>query len=820
MSNSLMYEVEMNSFNSDHRCDNDFGDNLALGLFDGISIKKFIIEEDYKKTGLMPIINQYYQNRFVFEGKNSALINQTFLIYKNYQDEESKNTIETFINNEKWNFQFITFVYVNNQSDELSFSQRYNEYLSLEDSNKICIFDTLDNCSFISIIKTENYQEGLDLLLKLGFSISNNYCYSLVSLNKKYVNCEEEKINIKINMTIRNYQNFFELGKKIDNEFLPTSKGYNLGNTDAFVVYENITVDRLYRLFCENGLFNNKSKLLLEATFSISTHITKRLSKEFNEFSPISINDLRWEKNKIDGFYEKMNNIKNSNSIGNEFLYHLYSLIGVLKKVINYNYNNLPFLSIYPSLEVFINELEKIKFDSVLALSLDAYYKYLNVAKSVVELVINSSYHTHHDAISNIENNEISGKIITFYNLFTYNLVQAFVLNGGDEYKYGFLVAPQLLKKTEVNVLNNSNEPKNRLLIVHIPINQIYNICNVLISLVHECGHFIGDKTRAREYRLTKINEIIVSCCSEVVFNNPTPFKNIEGGKIYMYIKYYFESKIAKDLQTILEGTASDAKYLAIYNNSVRDKLLIRLSSQKDIYIKELRDLYAQTISNKNHNSNYDSNNAEQYLELMENVDAFEKHLSSNYDLLISDSDFTLNVITYTVFTMLRECFADLFAIVICDLDFNEYLHAFIYSNYGIEKEKYSKQICTRAALVYTVVGWNLEEVEVEDDYEHLSKIIDKHKRALSGERVDNTDLFIVRPFHIQIVWDNVIDYLKECHKELVKVIGNDQKGILKDIKEMYGQLATLLNDGDSSCYYNIDEVMNLINNQIYKFKK
>lgn len=824
MSNSIMYEIEMNSFNSGESEKNGFGEFLALGLFDGISINKFLIDKDSNETnsGLMPVIDQYYKNRIKFEKNNTLFKNQTFLIFKNYINDENKKNIENFMNSTDWNFQFITFSYINTKSNKLKFTEKFATYLELEKSKKICIFDTLDNCSFISIVKAKSYREGLDILLQLGFEQFNNYCFSLATLNSEYHECEEEHVSIKINMIVKNYNEL----KKLENEIKPTNKGYNLGNTDAFVTYENITVSELYKLFTNEGPFNNQKKDLLNATFSINTHITNTVKNNFNSYTPEIINNTEIKKIILEGFHKKIAEIKYSNSIGNEFIYHLYGVIDVLRQVVNYDCCEFPFLSIYPSLKILIKELNNVDFTNASGLSLDQYYIYLNVVKKVIELVTNSSYHTHHDAISNIESNQICGKIITFYNIFVYKMVKAFTsenIEFYDKHDYGFLIAPQLYKKTEIRVLNNSPKPKDRLLIVNIPINQIYNISNVLISLVHECGHFIGDNIRNREFRLIKVNEIIAYYCSEIVFYHSCKISSNDDEKeVCNFIKSYFWIVVHKLLEQLTGDRMKDYSYLSIYESEIRDNLTDYIIHHKVEMISDLKHLFEKSVFNKDTNPSYEPADPEQYLKLVDLIGKFTDFISTNYDILFRDSNDSLKVITFTVFTILRECFADLFAIVILNLNYSEYLEAFFNSNYGVEETIYKKQFYTRAALVCHVMGWsekNIDEKFVK--IKEYAKQIDEQIYYISTGGMENSKRrhYIVKPFHMQYVWEATVEYLKECNESLNKTIKNEKKDLLKNAQSIYDKINCLFRGDIEEQNYNIDEVMDLINYYIYSFE-
>ena len=130
--------------------DNFFNTYLSLGWCDSISIKEADI--DFKNgCGIKSIVNFFYKERIELKeeanknNSNNISNNQMFFLYKN-------DNCKAFFENDCWNFQFITFVYIK-EKDEIkgSFEEKYARYLKLENEN-LKIFDTLDNASFIAII--------------------------------------------------------------------------------------------------------------------------------------------------------------------------------------------------------------------------------------------------------------------------------------------------------------------------------------------------------------------------------------------------------------------------------------------------------------------------------------------------------------------------------------------------------------------------------------------------------------------------------------------------------------------------------------------
>ena len=166
--------------------------------------------------------------------------------------------------------------------------------------------------------------------------------------------------------------------------------------------------------------------------------------------------------------------------------------------MVHLKYCDYAYLSIFPSLNILKDNFGFLINNNVSKYELRNLYSYIRNAEKLIDLVSNSSYHTAHDTILKYEHNEICGKIVTFYNVYLNKLVKEISTNCNNEYRYSFLVVPQLCTHIVVKVINDENlknngtlNPGDRVLLVKIPVNDIYNIPDVLISLTHESGHFI-----------------------------------------------------------------------------------------------------------------------------------------------------------------------------------------------------------------------------------------------------------------------------------------------------------------------------------------
>ena len=239
-----IYILKMNEIYN--KSSTDFvDDSLSLGWCDSISIKKEEINLG-NKEGLESVIDYFYKEKNTSKKENDITNNQMFFLFK---DEN----VDTFFNNNNWNFQFVTFVYVKDKTPpKNTFNKKYSDYLKYENEN-LKIFDTLDNASFIAITRSLKYKEGLQNVLNLSFGISDNYCFTSVCLNNKYHEVNQvERLNLKINFSINDYSNFYRKEKLLFPQNFRHTNGYHLGNKDGYYSYSKVTVENIYDIY--NGI--------------------------------------------------------------------------------------------------------------------------------------------------------------------------------------------------------------------------------------------------------------------------------------------------------------------------------------------------------------------------------------------------------------------------------------------------------------------------------------------------------------------------------------------------------------------------------------
>lgn len=812
--------------------DNFSNTYLSLGWCDSISIKEADI--DFKNgCGIKSIVNYFYKERIELkeeDNKNNSdniSNNQMFFLFKN-------DNCKVFFENDCWNFRFITFVYIK-EKDEIkgSFEEKYARYLKLENEN-LKIFDTLDNASFIAITKSLNYEEGLQKVLELSFGLDDNYCFTSVCLNKEYklkeirndedeiINkkIEAEKLDLKINFSINHYIEFFEKEKDLFPQYFENKKGYHLGNKDAYYKYVNISIKNIYEIyeFIKQNLSNiSEFTFFINSSIEISSDSLGEVNKKFIELKDNKQNDksgnnyeLTSRLNGLSSIKDKISKIVDDSIYVSELKYNLLYIISNLEKMIYLDYCDYAFLSIYPSLNVFKDHFAFIMHSNVKRMELKDMYAYVRGAEELINLVSNSSYHTAHDTILKYEHNEICGKIVTFYNAYLNRIVYDITTN--DDFKYSFLVVPQLCTHISVNVINNENsnddimQPGNRVLLVKIPINDIYNIPDVLISLTHESGHFIGNQMRCRKERFDILNDILANIVVNRFFegliddNNQNQKETIEILQEYLYqsvlnkCEFYkkdFITKYGKTYENTMYYLANYEKYILI--NIIRD-----LYEKRDDILNQFIGRYEEIILRKK-----DEMLIVKQIEFMKKI---KQKMYDNSLYFTSKSTNSLYFDMNKVLKVMRECFADLFAIKVLGINHDNYLKELFNNFYEIGKIDVDKSIYLRAALVCETLDWKIIK---SNDFQVFIDEIENIRNIMINDD-NNKNIEILRPFGMKKIFNKTISYLKQCNELF-------EKNKFKANK--YQDLFHKLKYEDSDEAY-LSRVMNIINKKIDEFRK
>lgn len=804
-----IYILKMNEIYN--KSSTDFvDDSLSLGWCDSISIKKEEINLG-NKEGLESVIDYFYKEKNTSKKENDITNNQMFFLFK---DEN----VDTFFNNNNWNFQFVTFVYVKDKTPpKNTFNKKYSDYLKYENEN-LKIFDTLDNASFIAITRSLKYKEGLQNVLNLSFGISDNYCFTSVCLNNKYHEVNQvERLNLKINFSINDYSNFYRKEKLLFPQNFRHTNGYHLGNKDGYYSYSKVTVENIYDIY--NDLKENIASI---SEFSISINSSITIDEEFLELKErvntvSTIDNTNERKRALQQIKNSLSDIKDNLIYVLELKYNLLYLISNLNKMVHLKYCDYAYLSIFPSLNILKDNFGFLINNNVSKYELRNLYSYIRNAEKLIDLVSNSSYHTAHDTILKYEHNEICGKIVTFYNVYLNKLVKEISTNCNNEYRYSFLVVPQLCTHIVVKVINDENlknngtlNPGDRVLLVKIPVNDIYNIPDVLISLTHESGHFIGNEMRCRKSRFKYLNiilaNIVLNSFFKGIINEQMNSEQIKGIHIIQELLYettlskceFYEKKFENENK----GNNDLLYYLANYDKYILKNIIKDINEEKNGILSKLGSYYEDII--------LANNNSQLVLNSIELIKDFKNKINLNSYYFINRTKKSLYFDMHSVLKIMRECYADLFAIKLLGIDCDNYLKELYNNHYKIGKIDINKSFYLRAALICEVLEW--DTVKNQKNYNIITDINDIRGHLNNIKCInEKSNVEILRPFNLGGVWLNTVNYLKECRDLFEQESNNSMKNCYNLFKE--------LNEVNFNENY-LSHIMNIINREIDDFRE
>ena len=413
-------------------------------------------------------------------------------------------------------------------------------------------------------------------------------------------------------------------------------------------------------------------------------------------------------------------------------------------------------------------------------------------------------------------------KLYAFYTAYVYKVVNYLNKFFGSKNSYEFMLYPGMNEQLRVKRIFYSPYDKNRLLLVEIPEKQIFNPKHMMITLCHEIGHFVGSKLRRRQSRFDHLKDAIGRTIILYIFLNRTTKKIITKDSLeYLLEKLTFEfnKEIAKEVLNVKNewnekhfDTILHSEYLeSIFINGINSFLTICLFDENNV-LEEAFITYL--ISNPNE---IEANQIhKQKKEFLKCTKSFIYNMQSTF-IKCGEKTSEVDEIVEIIFNIIKESFADLVSIMILNLSYKDYYESIFRSMsvYRIEDLIISQAMIRMAIVTETMISnndsplnlyWDLElmksdyQCEVNRDMKiFLNEIILYHNRMVRDEspysRLKDMDANSV----LNVFWDKellniLVDYLSECLITFDDHIIEEQKKILKEIKNDFNNIVS----GDS----------------------
>lgn len=690
-------------------------------------------------------LDEIYKNNIELSGD----LQQVFYLL---HDKDDKDFINKAQSN---NFLSIFFITLSYNRIETGFDL-IKKYLinSKNEFNDISVYETLDNYDLIVLCRGDSIQDiecrfkdYLDKCLENKNiyirDIYKMYTTHYTKINGDTINDNEE--NIKIQFSLKNSFNPDELKKQ-----LPcvnyTMNNIN-GSKDIYINMTNIKTSDLFSLYKTNnespGVFSLKSDFRRKYITSTNLKFLTKIDDDFYKY-------YNWGKNDdvSDLFKEYIKNINFSDiEIRSLYKLDLKRVLNAMSNVLELSLSDYSFLSLYLGIKKFLQKLNEIKKDPKLdyytRLFLESCFSIINTSSAT-----QIGYYPKQEYVSKeiIAPSELMSFYSSFLWIMTSTIISIEKLAGATSNpEFTFCLTPSIRENVVVKGLfMEDNKINDRLLLVDIPIENVYKPDIMLFSLCHEASHYTGELVRLREERLNYIYKTYAIYLLDSI---------LYGVDSELLKKYPISSDIEKMFHSNVNDIVRRTK-LPYYSESVNN--ILKEATQNILLelLYSLRDMFHYYITK--------DNIAEESREV---ISIFNR-IKNNIINMTFNNSYVEKI--ECILEMFSESYADLFAILFL----------------GIDKEKYDDFItvaCREESLSNIESDYVLIRVLANYyangfDESNLSGKIAKQKKVYEEYKSSskNTPIkFLSTVFENAGMLANLISYLEECRRSYNKIYGN-----------------------------------------------
>lgn len=742
MENQQMFRIELIKrfdFTTASSVTNEY---YSFGQFDFINIEPIIVEPNLKN--LIKNYNDFYLND---TNKNK----HTQIIYGYLDQNQSSDFFEKQC---EWTYQVISIISANNE-----YIKEYKNK-STDDLHYI-ILKTLDKNNFILILRSKRISDSIEFLSQLASNNNKqfNIIYSIISIKNNFLDTSNtsktdyafinETISVTINFKIADINKFKEFVNNLTKCLITANityySHYFLGNTDYEIIIPKID-SKLFLSYHKNkAILNNES--LNQCIKYMHSHISDAGENQIIETKQSNIDTTNIDTTDKQTF-EQISHLKKfvlENSKDSEINAVIIKILELLNQLLSYNDNHIEIIKfILPTVYEYVIQMHNGNLDTTRRKynALDELYGEVN------NLVVNT-FHTGHDPFIFPESYFSSNKLICFYLNYLQRLKSIYA---DESIRYEFIISPSLNTTTQVISLSKQDNNLNRLLAVHIPIIDLYDLKTSLVALTHEAGHFLPkDSLRMRQLRAKIIiRNFIILLQKEII--KGLRKEDIENSNIIELcnelttdLSFQIDTKITTEIKTYENKEL--IFYLVNTEKIVRDTV--------DDYLSKHREKFYNLIQDNDNKPQ--SNNIKRLLEI--NIER----------LLHSKSIYNLDNLYLNIEKILRECYSDVFAIEVLNLNANTYFQAI--NNTAMQtntNKNYDAFLSARLAIITQLYNW-------EKDLENNSYIsINNRKLVLNAishynqnKNTSSNNFNYFYGLHDHSVYLKTIEYFKECKKQI-----------------------------------------------------
>lgn len=561
------------------------------------------------------------------------------------------------------------------------------------------------------VVKQDFINNNIDCLKKEQEQISS-ICIKAVFKNQCNLNYEIEEIVKDFTELLSKHFYDSDAENKIKNKEIV---GYEiLGDTDCRFIARNIDLKKVLELFSSNGLLNINNG-------------------DFNKYFTSSMTSLNIMPQ--DGTTGKKTNLNESSSKNDElnklfdFLIDDYKdshptlvvLISKIKKYIEYFKNQknqiYEYLLLKEPIEVLLNIIknnsDKIKNGE---LYLDEIYKALDAICSTVQGNMRLDTKMFHVTDFSTMAYYAPTKLRTLYSTIVNKISTYYSLmdRNDSNYKHKFFIIPANCVDTNVNQIWSNIIDEDKVMIVYITEKDLYNINYLSFQLAHEVAHFVGgENVRKRLIRFEVFMKFMYSTFYEQIDKlllasiNNISFKDVFNECKPSFIEFFQETKNLwinekeKIIDNLYNKGTIEKKEHFYYKNNIKKYYSFIFAEP---ILSNSLDIYLNLIRNNLKKIGYAKNIAAEYYDLFKKMIKTVKN-SMKIKIRKEGIDFADNILG-----LMSECYADLSAILLFDLDIGKYFNI-IFERLKEQEDYFFSQLFIRGCIVTSV----LKDIYIDD---------------------------------------------------------------------------------------------------------
>lgn len=692
-------------------------------------------------------------------------------------------------------------------------------------------YRTMDNADAVAIIQSNDYEKIMEAVLELGEQSGVAYTHSICGVSIKYLKQFEENArrldgllpnvnNTKLSKIIMHISGKGMVNIKIFLQDLVARIFPNqtvtcfsmLGHIDATAIVEDTDMEHALRMMIEGGGINHDAPVYQKKLYNMETHLlyNEELIKPIRSAEDMSVESPSWCKEKLKEFKKITNEVKTDDAL---YAYYvaILQILNMLSQYENFNMAKQVYYLIYPSLKLFLQQLEQGRKKAELIEDDSVKFEHFEVImKSVVEYleaVKNIVYHAIH-----MEQQyfllpgymgliyEIPMKQCLFYQGYM-ERVSGILTKGDEECKYCYFITPTIYEKPFTELKDFKLSPGDRLIQVKLSQKDLYMQDVLSLILCHETGHYAGSRIRRRRERVYALVRAFSYILAELLLDLSMKNEELTEMEKEIWMDLYVD--IQSDLQECiaevynqklgveLKGlNETDEKF---YISNIEKKLLIiakGLLSGEEGIIDNCFYKRGPRVSKKIKESGMPAYKS--YMKIVQ-------HLITNRQILSLEKrlyDWLDNLVY-----IIREALSDIISLEILDsAGFDQYLRC----SFAMERNEAlvnNMNRVSRWALVSCIIEFS-ERMEIREynrQWQKIQEIQDKRKESVNSKLNENESSREIQRFltthtgfymfSLDGVWNSVIQYLQLCDAEIKKLLSkleSPQKEQLSSIRSIY----------------------------------